>query len=135
MRAQMRKSRDLWLLASAGTAFFAAVYECFSHQVYSKAMILAFLFPLLGGLLPAQLLLLGDERLLPGEWSRSLWGVGIASLTLGSIFRGVLEIYGTTSRLSPVYSLLGAALLAAGLFGWAIELRRRGRAQPGPCDV
>ena len=115
MRKELVQRRDRWLLATAGTVFFSAVYECFSHQVYSRAMILAFLYPLLGGLLPATLLLLAKEKLQPGEWARSLWDTGIASLTLGSLFRGALEIYGTTSRLSTVYPVLGWALLALGL--------------------
>ena len=129
MRKELAKNRDRWLLATVGTVFFSAVYECFSHRVYSRAMILAFLYPLLGGLVPAMLLLFAKEERQPGEWSRSLWAAGIASLTLGSLFRGVLEIYGTTSRLSAVYPALGWTLLALGLLAWAMErLRRRGKA-------
>ena len=120
------RERKCYAAAALGTAIFAAIYECFSHRVYSRAMILAFLYPLLGGLVPAMLLLFAKEERQPGEWSRSLWAAGIASLTLGSLFRGVLEIYGTTSRLSAVYPALGWTLLALGLLAWAMErLRRR----------
>ena len=129
MRTELAKNRDRWLLATVGTVFFSAVYECFSHQVYSRAMILAFLYPLLGGLLPATLLMMKAE-LQPGEWARSLWGAGIASLTLGSLFRGALEIYGTTSRLSTVYPVLGWALLALGLISWTVDLGRREKKTP-----
>ena len=134
MKTELQKSRDRWLLATVGTVLFAAVYECFSHQVYSMSMILAFLYPLLGGMLPASLLLLAEDRMLPGEWSQSLWDAGLMSLTLGGVFRGVLEIYGTTSRLSPVYSVLGIALLALGLFLWIIDLSRRGNEQRKSAD-
>lgn len=130
MRKELVQRRDRWLLATAGTVFFSAVYECFSHQVYSRAMILAFLYPLLGGLLPATLLLLAKEKLQPGEWARSLWDTGIASLTLGSLFRGALEIYGTTSRLSTVYPVLGWTLLALGLISWTVDLGRREKKTP-----
>ena len=129
MRTELAKNRDRWLLATVGTVFFSAVYACFSHQVYSRAMILAFLYPLLGGLLPATLLMMKAE-LQPGEWARSLWGAGIASLTLGSLFRGALEIYGTTSRLSTVYPVLGWALLALGLISWTVDLGRREKKTP-----
>ena len=129
MRTELAKNRDRWLLATVGTVFFSAVYEFFSHQVYSRAMILAFLYPLLGGLLPATLLMMKAE-LQPGEWARSLWGAGIASLTLGSLFRGALEIYGTTSRLSTVYPVLGWALLALGLISWTVDLGRREKKTP-----
>ena len=125
MRKELMQRRDRWLLATAGTVFFAAVYECFSHQVYSRAMILAFLYPLLGGFIPATLLMFAKARLQPGEWTRSFWGAGIAALTLGSLFRGVLEIYGTTSCLSEVYPVLGWTLLALGLISWAVELGHR----------
>ena len=129
MKKELAQIRDRWLLATAGTVFLSAVYECFSHQVYSRAMILAFLYPLLGGLLPATLLMMKAE-LQPGEWARSLWGAGIASLTLGSLFRGALEIYGTTSRLSTVYPVLGWALLALGLISWTVDLGRREKKTP-----
>ena len=125
MRKKLAQMREGWLLATVGTVFFAAIYECFSHQVYSLAMILAFLYPLLGGLIPTTLLMLAKDRLLPGDWPRSLWAVGIAALTLGSLFRGVLEIYGTTSRLSAVYPMLGWTLLALGGAAWALELHSR----------
>ena len=130
MRKELAQIRDRWLLATAGTVFFAAVYECFSHQVYSRAMILAFLYPLLGGFIPATLLMLMKAELQPGEWTRSFWGAGIAALTLGSLFRGVLEIYGTTSRLSVIYPVLGWTLLASGLISWVLELRHREKKTP-----
>lgn len=130
MRKKLIQMRDRWLLATVVTVFFAVIYECFSHQVYSRAMLLAFLYPLLGGLIPTTLLmLLTKDHLLPGDWPRSLWAVGIAFLTLGSLFRGVLEIYGTTSRLSAVYPIGGWLLLAVGLASWVMELRSiRGKA-------
>lgn len=130
MKKELLRIRDRWLLATVSTVFFSAVYECFSHQVYSRAMILAFLYPLLGGLMPTTLLMLAKAKLQPGEWTRSLWDAGIASLTLGSLFRGVLEIYGTTSRLSVIYPVLGWTLLASGLISWILELRHREKKTP-----
>ena len=130
MKKELLQIRDRWLLATVSTVFFAAVYECFSHQVYSRAMILAFLYPLLGGLMPTTLLMLAKAKLQPGERTRSLWDAGIASLTLGSLFRGVLEIYGTTSRLSVIYPVLGWTLLALGLISWVLELRRPEKKAP-----
>ena len=46
----------LYLAASILCAMFGAVYEAFSHDVYSYFMIYAFLFPLIGGALPFFLL-------------------------------------------------------------------------------
>lgn len=46
----------LYLAATILCAVFGAVYEVFSHEVYSYYMIYAFLFPLIGGALPFFLL-------------------------------------------------------------------------------
>ena len=70
------------------------------------------------------------SELQEGEGGRGLCGGGIASLTLGSLLRGVLEVYGTTSRLCAVYGLLGWTLLTLGFLSWTLALRRRGRKAP-----
>ncbi len=116
--------RNRFAAAAVGTALFAAAYECFSHQVYSPYMILAFLFPLLGGVIPYSLLLTGSARQRFGIPERCLYPSGIAVLTVGSLFRGILEIYGTTSRLSAVYWIAGASLLLSGLLFFLLGRRR-----------
>ncbi len=133
MDRKERARRNRYAIAAAGTALFGAVYECFSHQVYSKAMIFAFLIPLLGGLIPCSLSSLIPHRDRPSERSRSLWDAGLAALTVGSVFRGILEIYGTTSRLSAVYPAAGAILAGLSVGCWAFEtLRHRKRNTPSP---
>ena len=111
----MKTIRNRWLGAAAFTLLFALVYECFSHQVYSRFMLFAFLFPLLGGALPYALLARASRRAQPGVLNRCLYDSGLAALTAGSVFRGVLEIYGTTSRLGAVYWICGIALCSLGL--------------------
>ena len=46
---------------------------------------------------------------------KKIWPV--LSLTVGSLFRGILDIYGTTSRWMTVYAAAGIALIltAAGM--------------------
>ena len=106
------KSARNYLFASLFCAFFGAVYEVFSHGVYSCFMLYAFAFPLCLGTLPAVLRgLRGLE--LPPTVSGKLWGAGVAALTTGSLFQGILDIYGTSSALSMVYWIAGSALLAA----------------------
>ena len=113
------------LIAAAALLLFAAVYECFSHGVVSVFMVGAFLIPLLGECLPGLLLgRLSPERR-PGGPSRWLWGAGLTVLTAGSLFRGVLEIYGTTSRLGAVYWAVGSALCLAAVLLYAPRLLRR----------
>ena len=116
------------LCAAVFCVFFGAVYERFSHEVYSYWMIYAFALPLTLGTLPMLSLALWG-RMLPGQVSLWLWNAGIAALTVGCIFRGVLDIYGTTNRLWAAYPIVGGALLALGLvsyllFGWKRKTER-----------
>ena len=110
----------------AGTVFlalFGAVYELFSHEVYSYFMIYAFAVPLMLGVMPYALLLI--SRKVPGRAALNLWNSGIAALSVGCVFRGVLEIYGTTNSLSVIYSVSGLLLLTAGLITGIVGLKRK----------
>lgn len=110
----------------AGTVFlalFGAVYELFSHEVYSYFMIYAFAVPLILGVMPYTLLLI--SRKVPGRAALNLWNSGIAALSVGCVFRGVLEIYGTTNSLSVIYPVSGLLLLTAGLITGIVGLKRK----------
>ncbi len=115
MNNALYRTRNAFLGAAAGVAAFAAVYEMFSHRVYSLSLILAFLIPLLGGALPYSLLQGRKRSRKPGVFARCFYNSGLAALTAGSIFRGILEIYGTTSRLGIVYRATGLILCLSGL--------------------
>ena len=113
------KTALVYLLISLFCALLGAVYEKYSHEVYSYYMIYAFAFPLAGGALPfAVLNLIGAERY-PNALSRNLYHSGIAALTVGSVIQGALEIYGTTNVLVRVYWLTGGILAAVGILSWA----------------
>ena len=110
----------------AGTVFlalFGAVYELFSHEVYSYFMIYGFAVPLMLGVMPYALLLI--SRKVPGRAALNLWNSGIAALSVGCVFRGVLEIYGTTNSLSVIYPVSGLLLLTAGLITGIVGLKRK----------
>lgn len=109
------KRNLLWnVCATVFLALFGAIYEKFSHEVYSYHMIYAFAVPLLLGVLPDAVLLLRKRHV--GRGALCLWNYGIAMLSVGSVFQGALEIYGTTNSLSIVYPIAGGALLLAGVF-------------------
>jgi len=95
-------------------ALFGAVYELFSHEVYSYFMIYAFAIPLVLGVLPNLAAALFGWRA-PGKIAANAWNSGVAALTVGCIFQGALEIYGTTNQLAIVYPVVAAALLVAGV--------------------
>ena len=108
------KTAFVYLLVGLFCAFFGAVYELFSHEVYSYYMIYAFAFPLLGETLPFLIICLTRPKHYPSATARNLYHAGIVTLTVGSIIRGVLDIYGTTNALSDSYWYVGFALVLAG---------------------
>ena len=104
----------VYLLITLFLAVFGAVYEHFSHGVYSFFMAYAFLFPLAGGVLP--FFGMGLTGRYPGRISRGFWHCTIATLTAGSIVKGILDIYGTTNALTAWYWIVGAGLSVASIF-------------------
>lgn len=108
----MKQHLKGYLLATLCTALFSTAYEQFSHEVYSPFMILAFLIPLGGGLICFTLYKLG---MLPNTLSLHLMNFGLAFFTFGSLFMGVLEIYGTTNGLIIFYPIAGGILILLGI--------------------
>ena len=109
------------LFATLFCAVFGAVYEAFSHGVYSYGMIYAFAFPLVLGVLPFMLLTM-LRMPCPNRLARGVYHAGIATLTVGSIVSGVLEIYGTTNPLTLVYWIAGGILVATGIVTCLVSL-------------
>ena len=119
----MAKTGFVYLFISLFCVLFGAVYEYFSHDVYSYFMLYAFVFPLAGGALPFFGLAFCSLPP-PDRVSCNLYHSGIAALTVGSLFEGVLEIYGTTNRLVLVYWTLGVGFLLLGLILYGIGRRK-----------
>ncbi len=108
-----------YLLSTVICAIFGAVYELFSHEVYSCFMICAFAFPLLLGAIPF-FLMQKRGKPFPGR-AAELVHAGVAALTVGSILQGVLEIYGTSNPLTTTYWAVGSGLTVV---GWLLILRK-----------
>ena len=104
------------IIATVFFAVFGGIYEYFSHEVYSFYMLYAFMIPLIMGVLPYSVMLLKGR---PGFIDELLWhwDAVIATFTLGSVFKGVLDIYGTTNKLLIVYPVAGIVLAAVILVG------------------
>ena len=94
---------------------FGAIYELFGHGVYSYFMVYAFAIPMIFGFLPCLLLYPKMPKEFP-QLSFRLYDAGITTLTLGSILKGALDIYGTTNRLLILYPMVGVALTGSALF-------------------
>ncbi len=112
---------SVYLSVTVFSALFGAVYELFSHGVYSYYMIYAFAFPMLLGALPFFSMWKGG-RAFPGLLAAQLIHAGIAALCVGSIVQGIIEIYGTENVLISVYWIVGGILTAA---GWLLAVLRK----------
>ncbi len=107
-------------------AAFGGIYEHFSYGVYSSNMLYAFIYPLAGGILPVIIVILtGKFRLTPQtRMSVYMYNSGIALFTVGSILKGVLDIYGTTNHLIKYYYVCGSVLLLIGIVGYIFSYKR-----------
>ncbi|MCD8214054.1 MAG: hypothetical protein LUC97_00140 [Clostridiales bacterium] len=120
-----KKTGLVYLVISAFCMLFGAVYEHFSHEVYSNYMIYAFAIPLIGGTLPAcGASLLGKSPKI-SRAAFNLWNSAAATLTVGCIIKGILEIYGTTNRLTTVYWVIGAILTVSALITGFSDIKSR----------
>ena len=109
---------------------FAKIYGIFSHGVSSVFMSYDFLLPLSLIFLPKLLNLCtgnrlwngsleteeeeGEKKLFLSSLASFLWKSGVAVLTVGSLYKGVLDIYGTSGSFEWVYLVVGIGTLAAG---------------------
>lgn len=99
----------LYLAAAVFFLITGVVYEMFSHQVYSAYMVFAFMIPLLLGVLPMALALLFRKRI-PGRSPMQLYAGGVMMLTMTSVIKGILDIYGTNNS-KLIIMLLTAVLM------------------------
>ena len=104
---------------------FSAVYEHFSHGVYSNYMVYLFAIPLVLGVVPELI-----SRIIPAfratsPWAKLLQNLAIATLTVGSALQGVVEIYGTTSPYILYYFVAGIGLLLASIITLLTCLQQR----------
>lgn len=112
-RGTVARSARRYALAALGCVIFSAVYEYFSHEVYSPWMVGLFLVPLALGAIPMALIACVEVRV---SWLASqLWACTVLTLTLGCCYAGVLEIYGTTSPWLPTYLVASAPLALSAL--------------------
>ncbi|MBR0081267.1 MAG: hypothetical protein IJP98_00850 [Clostridia bacterium] len=116
-RGPYRKTVTAYLIVTLFCALFGGVYEIFGHGVFSFPMLYAFAFPLAGGVTPF-FFLMTHKIAYPPSFSAGSCHAGIATLTVGSLVTGALEIYGTTSPLLAAYWIVGTALLAVGVLSY-----------------
>ena len=114
-----RRHWKIFLGVTAFVGLFSAIYDHYGRGVHSDPMIFAFQYPLVLGVLPALVLSLIRAMRRVEYASAVRFGVnmyvsGVATLTMGSLATGVVEIYGTTNRLLKYYWIVGWPLLGIG---------------------
>ena len=133
------KTAIVYLAVTLLTCGFGLIYEHFSFGVISLNMLFAFVIPLVMGCIPFSVYAIvsvvrqgslqkyveryssDSTQLTPPGYAYGtplalcFYHAAVAAFTVGSLFKGALDIYGTTSGLTPVYVFGGCALLAASL--------------------
>lgn len=108
------------------TAFcilFNALYAQFSHGVDSPWMTFTFLLPLLGGVgVYGARAMLGKKPL--SRFSYNTFNSGIATLIVGSLLRGVLEIAGAASPYQDVLLSVGIGFLGISVITAFVQEKR-----------
>ena len=115
------KSLRTYIFVTIGCAIFSAVYEYYSHQVYSNYMVYLFAIPLVLGVLPRIIAIKYPSLRVRNKWQNLLHNFAIATLAVGSTLQGIFEIYGTTSPFPIYYLIVGAALLISSIVFWTIS--------------
>lgn len=116
----------IYLAVTVFVAIFGGIYEIFSHEVYSYYMIYAFGIPLILGVVPSVIILLHGKNM-PSRAALNSYNSGVAMLTLGSIVKGILDIYGTTNVLLLVYPVVGCILIVIGIILACVSVKRKNR--------
>ena len=105
------------------------IYSLFGHGVSSPYMSYAFVFSLVLGIVG--FIVFGWLNL-ENRIAFNLYNAGIATLTVGSILRGIIDIAGADTTYPVFYFLVGTVLVAIGglmyFYQWIqTNLKRRAR--------
>lgn len=131
MTEKIRRKTLVYLAVSALFLLFGAVYEHFSHGVYSYYMIYCFAFPLVMGCFFWTVMTVLKRRPKFCKLFCDFHAAAIFTFTLGSVFKGVIEIFGTDSSLAPVYWFVGAALELAAIISLVyVNVKNKAKTNP-----
>ena len=100
-----KKTIFIYFIVSIICIIINYVYSKFGHGVTSNYMTYMFLYPLIGGII-AILINRDNNRIF-----NNLYSYGIATLTVGSFIKGILEIAGTNSIYEIIFYIVGIILI------------------------
>ena len=116
---RIKKTIIIYILITIFTIIFDRVYAIFSHEVSSLNMNLMFLYPLIGGVVVYCFL----ERLCKNikkdiRFLFNIYNAGIATLTIGSLLKGIMDIAGTSSQYIIYYAIVGVLFIIISIIGF-----------------
>ena len=126
--ANIRKTIIIYLVLSFTTIGIDNIYAVFGHGVRSPSMTWMFLYPLIGGTLVYFLIKIffpWINHFLGYRLFSNLYNSGIATLTVGSFLKGILEIAGTSSPYTILFFVTGWLLTASGIILLAVLAANR----------
>ncbi len=124
IRKKAKRTAIIYVCVSLFCAVFGIVYECFGNGIYSFFMLGAFVFPLALGFLPFLLCFLACPPVYPDTFPRTVWHSAVATLTVGSFYKGALVIYGTDNHWTLVYWIAAGVLAMLAILLFAVSVLR-----------
>ncbi len=121
-----KKTILVYLLLALTAILVDNVYAIFGHGVRSAAMTWMFLYPLLGGTMFYLIIDRWTQGIGGSKGYRAFYNLhnsGIATLTVGSFLKGILEIAGADSLYVLYFQVTGWVLVVIGLLllGWTVQ--------------
>lgn len=115
-----KKTVRIYVFTTLFCIVFNYIYSLFGHGVSSPFMSYAFVFSLVLGVWG--FLVFGRLRL-ENRNAYHLYNAGIATLTVGSVLRGIIEIAGADTTYPIYYFIVGTILVVVGglmyFYQWA----------------
>lgn len=108
----IKKTMIFFIIFTAFIGVFSAIYEYFGNGVYSNFMIFAFTIPLVFGILPCLICKIRGETI-HCEYGMLLYDFTVITFTVAAVYKGVLDIYGTTNKYMIIYMIFGGMLFIA----------------------
>lgn len=108
----------MYLIGAAACLGASIIYHLFGHGVRSPEMLLCFLWPLLGGAVPAAALpKLGIGWAGPGL--KRLWASGLAAMAVDGFLAGIFRIAGIPGEQGKLIQTAGICMLCIGAIWFA----------------
>lgn len=118
---ELKDQGTIYVIVTLTCILFAIMYEKFSHGVISWFMVFAFTIPLILGVLVYYLCYFLKIKKLLNKFESSTYNAAVASLTLGSIMEGILQIYGTTNWKVWLYLIVAIILFSISIISYLLR--------------